>query len=624
MRHCKYLLIVAVVAVGYWTGYAMRRDRPAEAKPAVDPPAAVVVAPMDPTPPAIDPILILPPVPDRGAMIDIPIDDIRKQFRDKAGLKQKEEVIDLTKMLLPGDRGGFEEFDLTKCVPIPFRRDGKSSPPQPEPKTLPPVIRLPAPPDEPPPTLHPTVKRVVHRQLANWMFVNERDLRLNFDITKRGSSGIKAVELWARRSSDHDYDCVDRMIGDKPPFMTRLWSEGTYEFRLVFEGGSGERTRTPTRNDLPDLYVCLDTTSPVVELLPPSTDETGVVMLRWKASDRNLEEQPICLHYSVDGKTWEPLDGKENWLPNTGTYAWKVPAGLPHEVHLRVQARDRAGNVGEARSPGKFSVDLVMPDGRISGVVEKGPEPRVTQEESAKVRVLAEYVPIRNRNEVDLVIPDVPPHNLEQLPLPREMQSDREQLPMPRQATASEHSWLPPRWPVFRDSANSIAANNAVAREHNWYANADEYCEWLLSQKATPCGHTTKRPPATIFDGNESVYQRAKGYVPTRFARLPAKTEALLSTFNRYFASLTTRGGCVPRTPGYGNWSGGIEEELLPDPWDERYSEPPPMSPSTWVVPAPRSPDPYLSDGHASFLEQLTPVPSQTFEVIPYEQRFIF
>jgi hypothetical protein len=104
------------------------------------------------------------------------------------------------------------------------------------------------------------------------------------------------------------------------------------------------------------------------------------VKLHWRAIDRNLEEQPIRLLYSVDGESWKSVCDDDSWLPNTGTYAWNVPAGLPHEVHLRVQARDKAGNVGEARSPSKFSVDLVAPEGRISGVVESGPEPRVVRQ----------------------------------------------------------------------------------------------------------------------------------------------------------------------------------------------------------------------------------------------------
>ena len=47
-----------------------------------------------------------------------------------------------------------------------------------------------------------------------------------------------------------------------------LWqtNQGSYEFRLVFESGSGIRSPEPQREDHADLYVCLDTTKPTVSV----------------------------------------------------------------------------------------------------------------------------------------------------------------------------------------------------------------------------------------------------------------------------------------------------------------------------------------------------------------------
>lgn len=280
----------------------------------------------------------------------------------------------------------------------------------PPPIPLPPTVRMPAPSDEP----APRVDRVSCRPEAMWLYTNKRDIRLNFDVTRSGPSGVKAVELWARhRAVDKSnckpavqqvkvgealderlprgYVCVDRHEGSRPPFATRLWSEGNYQFRLVFESGTGVKSPAPTCDDPPDLYVCLDTTKPDVEMLPPVSEAPGVIKLRWKATDANLEEMPIRLECSIDGETWRSVTENENWLPNTGEYIWALPLDLPPELHLRVIARDKAGNVGESRSQSKYPIDLTVPEGRISGFVERLPEPR---EFRPSTRFKTIYVPV--------------------------------------------------------------------------------------------------------------------------------------------------------------------------------------------------------------------------------------
>jgi hypothetical protein len=56
---------------------------------------------------------------------------------------------------------------------------------------------------------------------------------------------------------------------------------------------------------------------------------------------------------------------------------WKLPSGVPPKVLLRVTVRDKAGNVGTAVTSEKMSVDLVAPEGRLTGVRPQGqgPEP---------------------------------------------------------------------------------------------------------------------------------------------------------------------------------------------------------------------------------------------------------
>jgi hypothetical protein len=232
-----------------------------------------------------------------------------------------------------------------------------------------------------------------------YVYTNTRRVVLNFEISRRTASanaavpvwawfigpvveappkiasGIKAVELWARRSSGVEYECVDRIESDRPPFVTHLGSEGTYEFRLVCESMTGVKSRTPSRDDPPELTVELDTRKPQIEMLPPALGPAGDTVLHWKATDANLDDAPIRLEFSLDGLNWSSVTGGDGWLPNSGSYRWMVPAELPSHLHLRALARDKAGNVGESSTTNRFAVDLSVPEGRISGIYEALPEP---------------------------------------------------------------------------------------------------------------------------------------------------------------------------------------------------------------------------------------------------------
>ncbi|HEX4608749.1 MAG TPA: hypothetical protein VH092_11150, partial [Urbifossiella sp.] len=64
-------------------------------------------------------------------------------------------------------------------------------------------------------------------------------------------------------------------------------------------------------------------------------------------------------------------------VANTGRYAWRVPAGLPPRVYLKVTARDAAGNATEQVTREPLLIDLTKPRARITGVgaTVVGPRP---------------------------------------------------------------------------------------------------------------------------------------------------------------------------------------------------------------------------------------------------------
>ena len=408
MRLWKLSLICLVVAGGFGTGYLFkgRQTVVSGGAPVLHTPPSSAEAPAL----GYDPSLVLPPPATEGVLLDHPPAALKDHFKALAGLSSNDSK-------RATEEPGLLTADLNTTLPptvvIPVELKAELQPPVIDPLPLPrTIVRLPAPPERTTALAAPIRAIRADIQQGPWMYVNTRDIQLSFDITRRGSSGVKAVELWGRRSDNEEYVCYDRMEGDNSPFRTRLWSEGDYEFRMVFVSGTGVKSPTPKREEAPDIYVCLDTRAPAVAMMPPqaSESERGVINLRWQAVDQNLAENPIRLEYSADGAIWTSMTPQHEWLPNTGQYEWRVPTGLPSELRLRVRARDRAGNIGESLWSSTYAVDLTVPEGRINGFVEALPMPRVQNQPVVFLDCL------RTRGELT-----DNPELYEVLPTPREM-----------------------------------------------------------------------------------------------------------------------------------------------------------------------------------------------------------
>src|SRR5262249_16433410 len=69
----------------------------------------------------------------------------------------------------------------------------------------------------------------------------------------------------------------------------------------------------------------------------------------WKAQDKNLSPRSVKVCYAEQpAGPWKTIVAD---LDDCGQYDWKKPADLPKQVYVRVEALDKAGNVGFAQSP---------------------------------------------------------------------------------------------------------------------------------------------------------------------------------------------------------------------------------------------------------------------------------
>ncbi len=229
-------------------------------------------------------------------------------------------------------------------------------------------------------------------ELTRAQFINYYSFDMSYEVESRGPSGISRLDVWATRDDGRTWLKWSQHDGKAQTVRVKLdvpgnpMPEGAYGFRVVPVSGAGLSERAPVNGDAPDLRVVLDVTPPALDLYAPTGDPSSLdtLVIKWKAADKNFGEDPITIEWSDKPVgPWQPAAAggevmqvgagaiaQSRRLPNTGQFSWRVPAGLPPRVFLKVSARDAAGNVKEVVTRDPILVDLVKPRAKISGIVE--------------------------------------------------------------------------------------------------------------------------------------------------------------------------------------------------------------------------------------------------------------
>ena len=205
--------------------------------------------------------------------------------------------------------------------------------------------------------------------------VNLRTFELDYEVDSIGSSGVAKVELWGTRDGGRHWANFGADNDNRSPLVVSVDAEGVYGFRVVIQSGNGLSGQPPRDGDLPEVWIGVDLTRPLVRMtaLEPGA-EGGELAIRWEASDALLESRPVSLLFS--DQPHGPWTAIASGLESTGSFAWRLDNRVPERIYLRLEARDEAGNVGAYETPDPVSLDRQRPQGRIRGVRPLGQSPR--------------------------------------------------------------------------------------------------------------------------------------------------------------------------------------------------------------------------------------------------------
>jgi len=199
--------------------------------------------------------------------------------------------------------------------------------------------------------------------------VGSRTFDIDYDLDSVGPWGVAKVELWGTYNQGQTWESYGVDHDNRSPVRVTVPKEGIYGFRILVDGANGASAPPPHPGDPPELVVRVDLNRPAAQLQPIEHGRGNLVdhlVLRWTASDDNLEPRPISLFYSSSPQgPWSTIAAR---LENTGQYFWRLQRCVPEQFYLRLEVRDTAGNLTIVQSPTPVTLERPQPTGRLRGV----------------------------------------------------------------------------------------------------------------------------------------------------------------------------------------------------------------------------------------------------------------
>jgi len=198
--------------------------------------------------------------------------------------------------------------------------------------------------------------------------VNCKRINLNFEVKDVGPSGVSTIELWYTRDCRtwKKHDAAPQTQG---PCVVEVPEEGLYGFTMIAHSGIGLSKAPPQAGDLPQVWVEVDLTKPIVRVLDAEIGSGGKpqnLLVRWSATDKNMSPRAVSLSYAEQPEgPWTPIAAN---IENSGRHLWEMPLSVPRRLFLKVEASDLVGNVGSAVSATPVVIDLSQPTVSILAV----------------------------------------------------------------------------------------------------------------------------------------------------------------------------------------------------------------------------------------------------------------
>ncbi len=196
---------------------------------------------------------------------------------------------------------------------------------------------------------HQVAKPAVTPEPTKRQIVNSTKVFLDYQIENAGLSGVGKVGVWITRDKGQSWHKVGEDNQRKSPIEVQLPGEGLFGVTLIASNGRGVMGAPPATGDAPDGWIEVDTSKPSAQITAVRTaieSNQAVVHISWSSADKNLADAPVDLFFAATPQgPWLPI---VKGLKAEGTHRWAPPVEIGPQAHLRLTAKDVAGNIAIA------------------------------------------------------------------------------------------------------------------------------------------------------------------------------------------------------------------------------------------------------------------------------------
>ena len=204
--------------------------------------------------------------------------------------------------------------------------------------------------------------------LAQAFQSRSRAFKLDYSVEALGGTQLSQVELWGTEDAGRSWQKWGADPDRQSPFDVKVGNDGLFGFRMVVVGGNGVVSKRPTAGQPADAWINIDTTAPktkITRAVYGKGADDGRLVIDFECNDENLADRPISLLISEFPQgPWTTI---ATGLTNNGIHLWKVDPNLPDRVYLKIEAIDKAGNVGSYQLDLPIDIRGLTPHGRIQG-----------------------------------------------------------------------------------------------------------------------------------------------------------------------------------------------------------------------------------------------------------------